>query len=561
MLLETTQTTTEKRLAGLLVLLHLLRRQTKTIMMNTNDDGEEGGARLARQAFARLDEAHAEKLGRALREANRGEQGGAHNMGWQQLDLEISVCAALAQMSPEVARDPKLATMASSYLGACAQSPSEVKPQTLEAALDLGLHSISADAAGSPEAVALVARVACEACASIYVGGSSGAAFPASGPKALRLAWASLRALGHHGRSSLSPAPTDFHRVASALTSALEATGRGDAAPIEAARALSLWLEPVHAAAMLSSEEGSAYVARLKRALAKLAVTTGTRCQPECVSVAASLAGALGPRFALDDPKEGRPLRPEGLPFLSLLTAKTEISLLLSDALQVSCRATPPTTIRRACPPHPPSRQARLTPQLDSSLDQPGEAVAADFGQTLEGLTMTAGERCAQRLPPCLALLEHSLEVLVECERGGGGGGGKASQDLCAYFELAHEVVGVVGQFLRERAKAEGFGDMAGEGSVELACCRALGGFLMECPEAAGEAGKGVGGGLVAATELGPPRELGQVAAQSSALFGWTYLAPSLSLLREESTPVELSGASLRQVSDDALDPGQDRVR
>ena len=114
-----------------MVLLHLLRRQTKTIMMNTNDDGEEGGARLARQAFARLDEAHAEKLGRALREANRGEQGGAHNMGWQQLDLEISVCAALAQMSPEVARDPKLATMASSYLGACAQSPSEVKPQTL----------------------------------------------------------------------------------------------------------------------------------------------------------------------------------------------------------------------------------------------------------------------------------------------------------------------------------------------------------------------------------------------------------------------------------------------
>ena len=205
MLLETTQTTTEKRLAGLLVLLHLLRRQTKTIM-NTNDDGEEGigqekgGARLARLAFARLDEAHAEKLGRALREANRGEQGGAHNMGWQQLDLEISVCAALAQMSPEVARDPKLATMASSYLGACAQSPSEVKPQTLEAALDLGLHSISADAAGSLEAVALVARVACEACASIYVGGSSGAAFPASGPKALRLAWASLRALGHHGR-------------------------------------------------------------------------------------------------------------------------------------------------------------------------------------------------------------------------------------------------------------------------------------------------------------------------------------------------------------------------
>lgn len=187
--------------------------------------------------------------------------------------------------------------------------------------------------------------------------------------------------------------------------------------------------------------------------------------------------------------------------------------------------------------------------------------MAADFGQTLEGLTTTAGERCAQRLPPCLALLEHSLEVLVECERGGGGGGGKASQDLCAYFELAHEVVGVVGQFLRERAKAEGFGDMAGEGSVELACCRALGGFLMECPEAAGEAGKGVGGGLVAATELGPPRELGQVAAQSSALFGWTYLAPSLSLLREESTPVELSGASLRQVSDDALDPGQDRVR
>lgn len=561
MLLETTQTTTEKRLAGLLVLLHLLRRQTKTIMMNTNDDGGEGGARLARLAFARLDEAHAEKLGRALREANRGEQGGAHNMGWQQLDLEISVCAALAQMSPEVARDPKLATMASSYLGACAQSPSEVKPQTLEAALDLGLHSISADAAGSPEAVALVARVACEACASIYVGGSSGAAFPASGPKALRLAWASLRALGHHGRSSLSPAPTDFHRVASALTSALEVTGRGDAAPIEAARALSLWLEPVHAAAMLSSEEGSAYVARLKRALAKLAVTTGTRCQPECVSVAASLAGALGPRFALDDPEEGRPLRPEGLPFLSLLTAKTEISLLLSDALQVSCRATPPTTIRRASPPHPPSRQARLTPQLDTSLDQPGEAVAADFGQTLEGLTMTAGERCAQRLPPCLALLEHSLEVLVECERGGGGGGGKASQDLCAYFELAHEVVGVVGQFLRERAKAEGFGDMAGEGSVELACCRALGGFLMECPEAAGEAGKGVGGGLVAATELGPPRELGQVAAQSSALFGWTYLAPSLSLLREESTPVELSGASLRQVSDDALDPGQDRVR
>ena len=362
MLLETTQTTTEKRLAGLLVLLHLLRRQTKTIM-NTNDDGEEGigqekgGARLARLAFARLDEAHAEKLGRALREANRGEQGGAHNMGWQQLDLEISVCAALAQMSPEVARDPKLATMASSYLGACAQSPSEVKPQTLEAALDLGLHSISADAAGSPEAVALVARVACEACASIYVGGSSGAAFPASGPKALRLAWASLRALGHHGRSSLSPAPTDFHRVASALTSALEATGRGDAAPIEAARALSLWLEPVHAAAMLSSEEGSAYVARLKRALAKLAVTTGTRCQPECVSVAASLAGALGPRFALDDPEEGRPLRPEGLPFLSLLTAKTEISLLLSDALQVSCRATPPTTIRRACPPTP--RHAR----------------------------------------------------------------------------------------------------------------------------------------------------------------------------------------------------------
>ena len=356
--METKQTTTEKRLAGLLVLLHLLKRSTKTIM-NTNDDGGEGegGARLARLAFARLNEAHAEKLGRALREAKRGEQEGAHNMGWQQLDLEISVCAALAQMSPEVARDPKLATMASSYLGACAQSPSEVKPQTLEAALDLGLHSVSADAAGSLEAVALVARVACEACASIYVGGSSGAAFPASGPKALRLAWASLRALGHHGRSSLSPAPTDFHRVASALTSALEATGRGDAAPIEAARALSLWLEPVHAAAMLSSEEGSAYVARLKRALAKLAVTTGTRCQPECVSVAASLAGALGPRFALDDPTEGRPLRPEGLPFLSLLTVKTEISLLLSDALQVSCRATPPTTIRRASPPTP--RHAR----------------------------------------------------------------------------------------------------------------------------------------------------------------------------------------------------------
>ena len=108
---------------------------------------------------------------------------------------------------------------------------------------------------------------------------------------------------------------------------------------------------------MLSSEEGSAYVARLKRALAKLAVTTGTRCQPECVSVAASLAGALGTRFALNDPKEGRPLRPEGLPFLSLLTAKTEISLLLSDALQVSCRATPPTTIRRASPPTP--RHAR----------------------------------------------------------------------------------------------------------------------------------------------------------------------------------------------------------
>ena len=111
-LLETKQTTTEKRLAGLLVLLHLLKRSTKTIM-NTNDDGGEGegGARLARLAFARLNEAHAEKLGRALREAKRGEQEGAHNMGWQQLDLEISVCAALAQMSPEVARDPNFADL------------------------------------------------------------------------------------------------------------------------------------------------------------------------------------------------------------------------------------------------------------------------------------------------------------------------------------------------------------------------------------------------------------------------------------------------------------------
>ena len=143
--------------------------------------------------------------------------------------------------------------------------------------------------------------------------------------------------------------------------------------------------------------------------------------------------------------------------------------------------------------------------------------MAADFGQTLEGLTMTAGERCAQRLPPCLALLEHSLEVLVECERGGGGGGGKASQDLCAYFELAHEVVGVVGQFLRERAKAEGFGDMAGRGARAWVAAGRWG--------VSPDGGPGGGGGGEGRRGDWRPRSSATAGtrpgrAQSSALFG-----------------------------------------
>ncbi|QDZ25105.1 hypothetical protein A3770_16p76230 [Chloropicon primus] len=534
--------TKEEVLAGMLLLLHLL----KTIKTT-------GASELARKAFANLDPRFLESLA-----------GDSH----KGMDLVTAVCSTLGGLSEEVMSDGKVWGIASSCLRSCAASLCPMT--TLEAVLDLctkALESLKVVEDERPECP-MHLRDACRIVLALRGKGEEG---ELARQRAVRLLWVALSRMSSQRRvlavlnleeldaaeggrdrsssSSSSSSSSHFERVATALVSAMNTSSpssldrrkgsNGESSsssssltPLEAVRALGFWLEPE---CVLAHTRGGGskkdWLVGLRASVASLLVTSGTRCQRDCIRVAANLARSLGHKWilspALLNSSSGSfsPLRKGGFAHLVLLTAKTEISLLLSDALQPEQRVL----------------------AAEHSLAQRSHDAEH---------SLTAGERAAAHLGTCFVVVDQAIECVatLAAQQQGDGEQEEQQQAVQDYFMLLNDVAGIVIDYFLEVAKEKTVND---EKTVNLAATAVLGRYLMEVPEILLNDER-VPKILDAVAGISPPSSPSAQAAadddglaEASRSFGWSYLAPSVAQVCEEcgyTAMVEISGGSLHQL-------------
>ena len=515
---------TSSKCAGLLLLLHILQhRKTKEV---------------ADRAFERIDEAFLIGL------ANQSGAGGDPAA----LNLVVSVSQALASLSETVASDPKLWRVARECLHSVADRATTTgEIAGCEGGLDLALSSLQSlrvvedERPECPRHLQDAVRIVLAS-----AGGDPGASAARDGATALlRVALSRMssqrRSLAILNLFNGPSSSSSFERVATALVGSCSSSASGGTAPtslapLDAVGALRYWLEPACVAAHFPSPLACAgLLSDLQGCVSDLVLTAGVRAQRDCVRVAANLCEAFGPKWVvtlwnraqaphLGPEGRGRTvLGREGFAYLVLLTAKTEISVLLSDALAPSAK------------------------------------VGTDGGTgTLGGAEWTAGERASAHLDACFTAVDQAIECVAHLEedriRSPGNEGSapeEEEEDLQRYFGLLTQIIGIIADYFVEvsRGAKGGEGEDVRDGvrSVDLAATAVLGRYLMEVPEFL-LSDKRVPLILDTLASCRAPwdHRASASASSSSQGFGWSYLAPALALACEEGGfTVEVSSETL----------------
>ena len=409
--------TRESKLAGLLLLLHLLK--------NTQVDRKQ----LADRAFGALDEDFLADL--------------ASNA--KSLELCVSVSQTLARLSTSVSSDPKLWRVAQKGLSVlCAQMaqtsvegeeedsgktwddvvPVAVAEDTLEL-VEISLQSLKVVEDTRPECPQYL-----EDAVKVLV--SLGGTAQQSGSEldkqeaghqrhkrmeelAMRVLSAALGRMSSERKGLAILNVGSFQEVTRLLVEisnepARKSKGReasSDKAesfgPLEAITALSHWLHPecvIGKNVNLASEE---WLEDLQKGLC-LGMQSSVRVQGDCIQIAAGLSKAFGVDWILNHRTKNPDASFErgGFAYLILLTAKTEISILLSDALQPE-------------------------------------------SEVWEG--MTAGDRASAHLGNCFAVTDQAIQLVAQLAD-------KEQDDLVQdYFMVLHDLVGVVIDYFVEVSK------------------------------------------------------------------------------------------------------------
>ena len=562
--------TKENKLAGLLLLLHLLKqnknkekkkkkkKETETSSSSSSehsehseqqqeqrehehdpDQGEGQGPSsrcvyLAEQSFLALDESFLSHL---------------CSHSWRDtasVSLALSVCHTLARLSTQVASEPKLWRIANKTLHAAAQAAQaaqEEEEEEEEEEGDEGDRSKRGTRAGAEDVLELVlvslqslrvmdeTRPECPRHLQDIVTLLVNSQGQAELGLAIKALWTALSRMSNERKvltiinlcSSSSSSSNGIRasyrnvvnilvRTAGANIANTKRSSSSSLAPVDAIRALGLWLDPeCLVVARVTAAEAKEWLPCLRDGM-----RTSMLVQRDCVKIAASLCKAFGARWILEgtqnqDASDGHVLEKEGFAYLTLLTAKTETSLLLSDALQPAVR-----------------------------LGGTGTAGAAGAGAT-------AGDRASAHLESCFVVTDQAVEVvatfaaMAEEENGGDGGNDQEVPHVECYFMLLHDLVGVLIEYFLEVSKHP---SELYRREINLAATRVLGRYLMEVPEfclvddrlpriintltTSGGDGDGDGSGSGSVV-------VGSGAPGDSLSFGWTYLAPSLSQVCEEA--------------------------